>query len=1196
MSSKAAILEYAPQTLTPEDKDLGWIVGEWKSRNKKRDGVEWSEIVDSVSTANRTRIIKYMHRDDFTQHWLKYLAPQNANCFMRLVEAAENFCYQESQARKRKREHFIKLDHNNAQPSLKRTAMSSSADGNISVMQLVKKQLTMKSAKDELRPLKHVLLQNGFPIQTKKDESKQNAAAATVNQRVKIREEIATNKKHQNNAKLEESGTKQKRQNDTKLERWDPSKYHHLCPKPLGSDIMELAFLLEHARLMKAPSIWDHVNAYMSDSLAALIRQYSDHPHYKKKRLELIVGKLNDPRRDDFESFRNNLREERLKGTLARKTKIINRDKPKNAISKSASLRQSNHFSEANVARTNTLEDISSNAKAVEKYSTLHTWSFSKWKDIMPEILQQHQGELAFLLVQAQGNNYHTPWEHVSRNMSDALSNVVRIKSQSHSFTKNRLEMIVGRKGTPERCAFDNFKRIILQSLPKDTLEESREKVMKKGGGEPNHAPNNQCFHIQKRKKSNNPHFGGIALSQSQYEEYLPKGLTREQMELAFLLEQARSAKASVPWKHVYSQMSEALAKIVHTKSKNRSFDSNRMEMLVGRKGSRIRRVFDRFQNSLRPELREATSESALQANKSHALKGSEKLSTKQSLDGFPPHWNVGKWAHLCPQNLPPEIIELAFLLEQAHSLDIHNCWTHVELHMSKALSALFFKKSQLPSFRQHRLALLAGELHQSRRQDFEVFRRALRDKALANVPVEPVPAFKLEVSESFGLNTLGKIQNEKVPISKAELPKWDASQYEGLYSESLRAEQLELAFLFEQARSIKASSLWSHVNAYKSNTLAKWLEIESQSPQFQNKRLGVLVGDLTSPIRKDFETFRSILREMPNQLKFVKATKESHLSVTVKQSYKANSKHNGKANNIAKLDPSLKKFSVPVLQGLETQLENLCPENLDPEEIELAFLLEQARHKKIRRSWDHVEKYMSDALASLLRSKCSIQTLRKQGPGYLISRIESFNLFRRNLQDKWFNTKTAEEVSLPKRRMGDRKTISLMIATQGIIISKCEARIGKSFMNCGASNNLSKSQKSSKQSKRSVEYREGDTKSTATKVHMKPKTSAKVPKKGGKTQFLIKKNSNHNKITSVPVWVGPPDEDLGRKWPDGWIKKVFLRKRGATKGGQDNYWFSPISEKKFRSILEVKRFLTFLKKSKGDEDVAWGEFKEMML
>jgi len=107
---------------------------------------------------------------------------------------------------------------------------------------------------------------------------------------------------------------------------------------------------------------------------------------------------------------------------------------------------------------------------------------------------------------------------------------------------------------------------------------------------------------------------------------------------------------------------------------------------------------------------------------------------------------------------------------------------------------------------------------------------------------------------------------------------------------------------------------------------------------------------------------------------------------------------------------------------------------------------------------------------------------------------------------------------------------------------------------------------------------------------------SMKTPMKSEKTPVKAKKTKQTKpktpRSTPIPIWVGKPDEKLEGGWPDGWVKKVFARKGGVSKGQTDRYWFSPKTEKKLRSIVEVKRFTSFLKECDGDEDVAYKKLK----
>mmetsp|Transcript_19757 Transcript_19757/g.29954 ORF Transcript_19757/g.29954 Transcript_19757/m.29954 type:complete len:985 (-) Transcript_19757:266-3220(-) len=981
MSTKEVIIAAAPKSLTSEDKDLGWILGEWRSQNRNIDGIEWSEIVDFVSVGNRTRIKEYMRRDDFRENWLRHLMPQESKCkdFMRLVQAAENFCHQELEARKRKREKFEEHD-NNSNPSPKRIAKLSNTKKITSVMQLVNRQLTLKSGPNELRPPRHLLLQSSVPRKAKKHESKQNTVPFSEavsdkqpfqilettklqncpNKKSSVPEQAKKHESKQNDAPFSEAVSDNqtfqitettKLQNcpyKTTLEGSDPSQYQHLCPKSLGPDLMELAFLLEQARILKAYPFWNHVDAHKSASLAIIIRTKSNYVSFKKKRLEMLVGSLTNPRRRDFDTFRTILQEKLLESTSI-KSKVDDANKPKIVVAKSS--------------------------PSIEAKETIHTPTNSS-------------------------------------------------------------------------------SRIVALNIPKEK----------------------------------------------------------------------KQAKVKV-----------------HT---------------------------------------------------THRVARQRVSMTKKSSYALPSHWNIWKWEHLCPATLKPEEIELAFLLEQAYSLKARPSWKHVTNCMSDSLADKVRTKSHFSSFKDNKVIMLIGKSSSQRRMDFEAFREALRARSLANVPVRLAPKSKRETLMNPVLASDDKPEDEKSSISKESkesgssstaLPLWDASQYEGLYADSLRPEQLELAFLFEQARSLKAASLWSHVHSYMSDALAKWIQSESRSPQFKNKRMRLLVGDLSEQTRQDFETFRSILREMPNALKY---DRKGQPPVPSKP------KKSQTGNALAKRKPLLEESSVPTFQALESELSYLCPGYLNPEEKELAFLLEQGFNLKVDRSiWAHVERFMSDTLANYFRSKCPLELCRRQGPRLLIGarngeRKRAFDIFRNNLRQSWFADNSARKNVVPAEQDCGGKTITLAVVTQGILVAKCTALVGEVKFNFDIEGtdrgpNLSLR---SKRPRRTLDYRESNNKSKSmvipSKVKKKLSSSAKL-------------KLNTKRGSSIPIWVGPPDEDLGIKWPEGWIKKVFKRRNGATKGGTDNYWYSPISEKKLRSIAEVKRFMGYSRKCKGDEDAAWAKLKK---
>jgi hypothetical protein len=68
-------------------------------------------------------------------------------------------------------------------------------------------------------------------------------------------------------------------------------------------------------------------------------------------------------------------------------------------------------------------------------------------------------------------------------------------------------------------------------------------------------------------------------------------------------------------------------------------------------------------------------------------------------------------------------------------------------------------------------------------------------------------------------------------------------------------------------------------------------------------------------------------------------------------------------------------------------------------------------------------------------------------------------------------------------------------------------------------------------------------------------------------------------------TYSGPPDEPIEGGWPAGWTKIIVPRKSGAK--APDKYWYSPIEKLKFRSMVEVERFMAALATCNGDETEA---------
>ena len=76
----------------------------------------------------------------------------------------------------------------------------------------------------------------------------------------------------------------------------------------------------------------------------------------------------------------------------------------------------------------------------------------------------------------------------------------------------------------------------------------------------------------------------------------------------------------------------------------------------------------------------------------------------------------------------------------------------------------------------------------------------------------------------------------------------------------------------------------------------------------------------------------------------------------------------------------------------------------------------------------------------------------------------------------------------------------------------------------------------------------------------------------------------------------GPPSERLKGGWPPGWTRLTLERQSGKTEGRWDRYWYSPVRNYMFRSMLSVKQFLRSLEHTKGNECMAYKMFQSQRL
>ena len=103
-------------------------------------------------------------------------------------------------------------------------------------------------------------------------------------------------------------------------------------------------------------------------------------------------------------------------------------------------------------------------------------------------------------------------------------------------------------------------------------------------------------------------------------------------------------------------------------------------------------------------------------------------------------------------------------------------------------------------------------------------------------------------------------------------------------------------------------------------------------------------------------------------------------------------------------------------------------------------------------------------------------------------------------------------------------------------------------------------------------------------------------PKKQPPTTLAAEPATSSKRARSDPpllVRVGLPTEPIPGGWPEGWIRRDFQRRGGATVGRVDKYWYPPGHERhKLRSIKEVERYMAALKDSPGNYAFAWSQRK----
>jgi Methyl-CpG binding domain len=95
--------------------------------------------------------------------------------------------------------------------------------------------------------------------------------------------------------------------------------------------------------------------------------------------------------------------------------------------------------------------------------------------------------------------------------------------------------------------------------------------------------------------------------------------------------------------------------------------------------------------------------------------------------------------------------------------------------------------------------------------------------------------------------------------------------------------------------------------------------------------------------------------------------------------------------------------------------------------------------------------------------------------------------------------------------------------------------------------------------------------------------------KKGSSSMSYAKGRAQQPKLVWTGTAVGDRINTEGTEdWPDKWVKKVFKRRKGESKGRLDSYWYSPKNGLKFRSLQEIERYMKVAKETDNDEELAW--------
>eukprot|EP00546_Thalassionema_frauenfeldii_P007961 CAMPEP_0178930530 /NCGR_PEP_ID=MMETSP0786-20121207/21297_1 /TAXON_ID=186022 /ORGANISM="Thalassionema frauenfeldii, Strain CCMP 1798" /LENGTH=913 /DNA_ID=CAMNT_0020607089 /DNA_START=775 /DNA_END=3516 /DNA_ORIENTATION=- len=725
----------------------------------------------------------------------------------------------------------------------------------------------------------------------------------------------------------------------------------------------------------------------MSDTLAQFIRSHSQLSFFRDLQMEIgtgaeiLIGKEGTTRRQDFETYRDRLRialvdngKETREITPIKHRLLVGWHSPKRVLTK----------------------------------ANCRPWDPSKYKQMQSEYLGDIEMELAFLLEQAYRVKANSLWDYVDSNMSDALADFIDAKRRTPSFAKQRLRVLIGDISSHRRRVFDSFRRMMREEnfpshdeeSPKATMNKTKKMREERSSSQAEASRKitiNKTKRVRAKLQANKTKLEPATIpflpwDATKYKRMESEYLGFKEMELAFLLEQARSRKVPDPWKHVDSHMSDALADFINLNRQTPSFTEKRLTILIGDTCSPRRRVFESFRRNLRQ------SEDNTKGETTGELKDMP-MQTRQpnAIEIFVPsltNLTTGKRVSVPCASLGEKAAATfmaklpSAMLDDSDGLGIYVPSSRA-VTSSKLIPALgFTAKEKSPATAVAQCPQITSSPQAKRSDGLVIFRPSSRDMAKSKTISVPVSSTR-ETTQTTTVTELSHATPESV-VSTGEC--WDVSRYRHLCPKGLNPVEMELAFLLEQSRTYNAISPWKYVETYMSSNLSDFVRSKSYVKSFTKGRVRALIGRSGEAHREDFELFRRKLRSLwstdshtvekdVSALEPYQKGKTVTLGIVIKGVVIA--KHEGLVDESFAFSAGIETMGPPAQQkhlkmGVADKLPpweasecgQISSELLTPEQRELAYLLAEGDIIAPEDPWGHAKSHMSLALGQYMRHK----------------------------------------------------------------------------------------------------------------------------------------------------------------------------------------------------------------------------------